>query len=43
MPAEVAVRATREALAEYPGVEEARFWLFSQPVHDAFAAALGLD
>jgi O-acetyl-ADP-ribose deacetylase (regulator of RNase III) len=41
--AEVAVRTTREALSEHPGVEEARFWLFSQPVHDAFAAALGLD
>jgi O-acetyl-ADP-ribose deacetylase (regulator of RNase III) len=38
--AEVAIDATRAALAEHPEVEEARFWLFDQHAHDAFAAAL---
>jgi O-acetyl-ADP-ribose deacetylase len=41
--AAVAVRTTQAALAEHPQLDEARFWLFSQPVHDAFAAALGAD
>ncbi len=40
LAAEVAVRATREALARHPQVVEARFWLFGEPAHDAFAAAL---
>ncbi len=38
--ASVAVRATREALDEHPGVEEARFWLFSDGAYRAFEAAL---
>jgi O-acetyl-ADP-ribose deacetylase (regulator of RNase III) len=38
--AEVAIDATRAALTEHPEVEEARFWLFDQRAHDAFAAAL---
>src|SRR5215208_4838963 len=38
--AAVAIAATRAALEEHPGVEEARFWLFNQPAHDAFARAL---
>jgi O-acetyl-ADP-ribose deacetylase len=41
--AAVAVRATREALAEHPEVEEARFWLFGDRAHAAFAAALADD
>jgi len=36
--ARIAVEATRAALTEHPEVEEARFWLFSQRVFDAFAA-----
>jgi len=39
--AEVAIRATREALDAHPGVEEARFWLFGEPAYRAFEAALG--
>jgi O-acetyl-ADP-ribose deacetylase (regulator of RNase III) len=39
--AEVAVTAVRAAMAEHPEVREARFWLFSQPVYEAFEAALG--
>ena len=38
--AEVALGAARAALEQHPEVEEARFWLFSQSVHDAFAAEL---
>jgi O-acetyl-ADP-ribose deacetylase (regulator of RNase III) len=38
--AEVAVRATGEALAAHPEVEEARFWLFGEPAYAAFEAAL---
>jgi hypothetical protein len=37
----VAVDAVRVALAAYPSVEEARFWLFDQAAYDAFARALG--
>ena len=38
--AEVAVRATREALEAHPSVEEARFWLFGDDAYRAFEAAL---
>jgi O-acetyl-ADP-ribose deacetylase (regulator of RNase III) len=38
--AEVAVRATREALEAHPAVEEARFWLFGDEAYRAFEAAL---
>ncbi len=38
--AEVAIRATREALGAHPGVEEARFWLFGERAYAAFHAAL---
>jgi O-acetyl-ADP-ribose deacetylase (regulator of RNase III) len=38
--AAVAVQATREALANHPEVEEARFWLFDQRAYDAFSEAL---
>ena len=38
--AEVAIRATREALEQHPGVEEARFWLFGDDAYKAFEAAL---
>jgi O-acetyl-ADP-ribose deacetylase (regulator of RNase III) len=38
--AEVAIRATREALDAHPEVQEARFWLFGEPAHTAFEAAL---
>ena len=38
--ASVAVRATRDALDAHPGVEEARFWLFSDDAYRAFEAAL---
>ena len=37
--AQVALRATSEALDEHPGVEAARFWLFDQRALDAFTAA----
>ncbi len=40
--AEVAIAATREAMAEHPAVAEARFWLFDRAAYDAFAAALAL-
>jgi O-acetyl-ADP-ribose deacetylase (regulator of RNase III) len=39
--AAVAIRATRDALAEHPEVEEARFWLFGADALAAFEAALG--
>jgi O-acetyl-ADP-ribose deacetylase (regulator of RNase III) len=38
--AEVAIDATRAALAEHPNVQEARFWLFDRAAFDAFTAAL---
>ena len=38
--AEAALGAARAALEQHPEVEEARFWLFSRSVHDAFAAEL---
>ncbi len=38
--AEVAIDATRVALADHPQVAEARFWLYGRPAYDAFAAAL---
>jgi O-acetyl-ADP-ribose deacetylase (regulator of RNase III) len=42
--ARVALAATRAALNEHPSVLEARFWLFDQAAHDAFARALaGLE
>jgi O-acetyl-ADP-ribose deacetylase (regulator of RNase III) len=40
LAAPVAVGAVREALAAHPSVVEARFWLFGDEVHAAFAAAL---
>jgi O-acetyl-ADP-ribose deacetylase (regulator of RNase III) len=39
--AAVAIASVRSAMEAHPEVEEARFWLFSQPAYDAFAAALG--
>jgi O-acetyl-ADP-ribose deacetylase (regulator of RNase III) len=41
LAAEVAIRATRQALDAHPEVEEARFWLFGAPAYAAFEAALG--
>jgi O-acetyl-ADP-ribose deacetylase (regulator of RNase III) len=38
--AEIAIAATAAALAEHPGIEEARFWLFDERAHAAFSAAL---
>jgi O-acetyl-ADP-ribose deacetylase (regulator of RNase III) len=38
--AEVAIRATREALDAHPAVEEVRFWLFGRPAYEAFETAL---
>jgi O-acetyl-ADP-ribose deacetylase (regulator of RNase III) len=38
--ATVALAATRAALDEHPGVEEARFWLFGEDAYRAFEAAL---
>jgi O-acetyl-ADP-ribose deacetylase len=38
--ATVAVQATRSALSDHPGVEEARFWLFGDDAYRAFEAAL---
>jgi O-acetyl-ADP-ribose deacetylase len=38
--ADVALTATREAMARRPGVDEARFWLFDAAAYDVFAAAL---
>jgi O-acetyl-ADP-ribose deacetylase (regulator of RNase III) len=37
--AEVAIRATHEALAAHPSVEEARFWLFGEAAYAAFERA----
>lgn len=39
--AQVAVRSTVDAMAQFPQVERARFWLFSEPAHAAFVHALG--
>ncbi|HTN22731.1 MAG TPA: O-acetyl-ADP-ribose deacetylase [Solirubrobacteraceae bacterium] len=38
--ARVAIDATRAALDDHPEVREARFWLFGDDAHAAFAAAL---
>jgi O-acetyl-ADP-ribose deacetylase (regulator of RNase III) len=38
--ARVSLQATREAMAAHPRVVEARFWLFGDAAHDAFAEAL---
>jgi O-acetyl-ADP-ribose deacetylase (regulator of RNase III) len=38
--AEVALRATAEAMERHPEVDEARFWLFDQRAYDAFDAVL---
>jgi O-acetyl-ADP-ribose deacetylase (regulator of RNase III) len=38
--AEVALRATAEAMERHPEVEEARFWLFDQRAFGAFSDAL---
>jgi O-acetyl-ADP-ribose deacetylase (regulator of RNase III) len=38
--AQVALDATREALAAHPTVEEARFWLFDERAYRTFEAAL---
>jgi O-acetyl-ADP-ribose deacetylase (regulator of RNase III) len=38
--ARVALDAVRAAMDAHPEVEEARFWLFSQPAYDAFESAL---
>ena len=38
--ARVALTATGAALAEFPAVEEARFWLFDQRAYEVFAAVL---
>jgi O-acetyl-ADP-ribose deacetylase len=38
--AEVSVRAVRGALAAWPAVSEARFWLFGDDAYRAFEAAL---
>ncbi len=40
LAAEVAIAATREALAELPAIERVRFWLFSEDARGAFEAAL---
>jgi O-acetyl-ADP-ribose deacetylase len=40
LAAEVAVSATRSALAAHPSVSEARFWLFGEDAYRAFEAAL---
>jgi O-acetyl-ADP-ribose deacetylase len=37
--ADVAIRATRDALEAHPSVEEARFWLFGDAAYAAFASA----
>jgi O-acetyl-ADP-ribose deacetylase (regulator of RNase III) len=37
--AAVAIRASNEALAAHPGVEEARFWLFDEAAYAAFESA----
>jgi O-acetyl-ADP-ribose deacetylase (regulator of RNase III) len=41
--ARVAIRSTSAALATHPVVEQARFWLFGDEAHAAFAAALGQE
>jgi O-acetyl-ADP-ribose deacetylase (regulator of RNase III) len=38
--AEVSVGAVRDAMAEHPQVEEARFWLFGDDAYEAFEEAL---
>jgi O-acetyl-ADP-ribose deacetylase (regulator of RNase III) len=38
--AEIAVRATQDALDAHPGVDEARFWLFGKDAYRAFETAL---
>jgi O-acetyl-ADP-ribose deacetylase len=38
--ATVAVTSVADALAAHPEVHEARFWLFDEPAHRAFAAAM---
>lgn len=38
--AQVALDATRAALAEHPPVRDARFWLFGRRAYDEFARAL---
>lgn len=38
--AEVAIAATRAALAAHPEVEEARFWLYGDAAYEAFEEAL---
>lgn len=38
--AQVALEATLAAMDEHPEVEEARFWLFDDRAHEAFASAL---
>jgi O-acetyl-ADP-ribose deacetylase len=38
--AKISIEAVQQAMAEHPEVEEARFWLFSQPAYDAFESAL---
>jgi O-acetyl-ADP-ribose deacetylase len=38
--AEISIRAVREAMAEHPEVEEARFWLFSDGAYRVFERAL---
>jgi O-acetyl-ADP-ribose deacetylase (regulator of RNase III) len=35
----VAIRATQQALAQHPPVEEARFWLFGDAAYAAFESA----
>jgi O-acetyl-ADP-ribose deacetylase (regulator of RNase III) len=37
--ARVAIRATQEALAQHPAVEEARFWLFGDAAYAALESA----
>jgi O-acetyl-ADP-ribose deacetylase (regulator of RNase III) len=34
--ARIALRSTRHALDDHPGIREARFWLFDQGTHDVF-------
>ena len=38
--AEVSMKAIRAGLEAHPGIDEARFWLFSEGAHDAFARVL---
>ena len=37
--ARIAIEATRAALEQHPGVEEARFWLFDRQAYRAFVTA----